>query len=412
MKTKNTLKTQKGFISLVALIVFTLLAVFGLIVHRTTMDTIVNIKNTNNYYQARNIASSTMEYMQYILKDHEAGYNAEVNCLFGGENDTSNTVMLPDGTSSCADEFGALVGDADVEIKMNIKGRASELEKVTGPFNPLFTEFYTVPLLKEGTAGKNCKAYILDQPYTSISTADIDNPCNWNKLQSGSDTTSRVVIPLYYEDASDNIIKLTETSGALHFALRVRTPCIKGAEEYFGECDDTERYELDDGWDGFAASENDVVVQWQIVGEEGEILPNIKFKDNGISADNSTDISEYRINKQYPTYSSIISHLVLFDLNSVLNNLAIYTVGYELPKKLSELLLPLTKPTLILSLNDKLISNNGSYIPYLEYQLITVAPVSQAKTNMETTVTVNGNQYTKTLYKSNQSDLIDFAVQN
>jgi hypothetical protein len=66
---------------------------------------------------------------------------------------------------------------------------------------------------------------------------------------------------------------------------------------------------------------------------------------------------------------------------------------------------------LSIALNDKLISSSG-FVPYLEYQLLSVHPVADARGKLEANVKVNGNSFKRTIYEEKQNVLIDFAIQN
>jgi Tfp pilus assembly protein PilX len=76
-------KNEEGFVSIIALIIMFVLTIVGLQIQRTTIDTVNNIKASNNYYRAQDIANSAMEMLQFDLRSHEAGYNKNINCTYG-----------------------------------------------------------------------------------------------------------------------------------------------------------------------------------------------------------------------------------------------------------------------------------------------------------------------------------------
>ncbi len=89
------MKNQKGFISIIAIGVFALLMIFAISLQMMTIDTLQNLKNGENHDQAQDIADSMMEYLQWKMKSHEAGWNTgKVICGFGSY---SGTTTLEEG---------------------------------------------------------------------------------------------------------------------------------------------------------------------------------------------------------------------------------------------------------------------------------------------------------------------------
>lgn len=403
-------RNQKGFISIIGLMIFALLTIVGLIVQRTTIDTINNIKATNNYYAARDIADSAMEALQFELKDHEAGYNKTINCTYeNGDIKGTNPDPACTDTDSVFSHLKDLTAKHEnVEISMEVKGRSTDAEKITGDcmgiglfLFPPTNGCYTVPAPATGNAGKNCNLY-----NTSYETAELNNPCNWNKLQFGSTTTDRVVIPLYYEEGGVpvNPFKFTNPNDAWdeEFVLRLRTPCLTNIVD-FGGCDDADRMILDDSVD-------DIVVQWQITGQcddgsgvkECGMIPYIAYDANGTRKPNFSGITENIINN-IGTNNRVLYSSEPLSIDTGTNDYA----AVDIYKKLSQMELP----KLSIALNDKLISSSG-FVPYLEYQLLSVNPVADARAKLEANVKVNGNSFKKTIYEEKQTVLIDFAIQN
>ncbi len=327
-KILKRLRKQNGFIAIMALGVFGLLAIFGIVISKTSNTNITSISNNNDYYYARDLADSTVEYLQFQLNKHEAGFNYSFNCdqqFFADLENAANAEQPFCG------QISENIAGKEVNIVMKVKGTASE--GAGGAVNEKFggecpnqiggnNGCYVVPFPGTGDAGKRCENYepifaansaglwfnnsdsqpIDGQPQIAADQPQpikqIDHSCNWNKLTFGSNLTDRVSIPFYIDkgglDQSNtaNPFNLADAAGGLatKFALRVRTPCkpcwfpelifdeagnllpgetpdgyrLCKADENPTICADSDRYELDDG--NGAAGENDVVIQWQLTG--------------------------------------------------------------------------------------------------------------------------------------------------
>lgn len=432
---KSKIIKEDGFIAIIALSIFLLLSLFGIIVQQVTTNTIQNVSTTNKYNEASDIADSVIEYLQYEMSQREAGFSmAEVGCVYeegsgGGTNDPI-----------CYNVAGPLgLGDKDMEISMEVKGRNElgvDMLSGGGHFECpgiYSTDCYIVPHIGTGDAGVNCNLYqntvengnwnprptiwINDKGQEETDPAiphinQIDYSCNWNKLSFGSSSTDRVAIPLYYDESSPDdstpiIINpfMTVTpiaQRATEFSIRIRPPCktsTSSADETI--CDDTDRYELDD-------SENDIVVQWQISGECGSepcsLIPYVEYLSGGEIDDNfSSAITEAKINNDY-NRNYIISTLTL--------PLGVDTRDYTDYIILNKLETDFEKPTLILFLNEKLIDIDDNNVPYLEYQILTDKPIGSPNTQAIATINIGGYVFEKTLNQQEQTSLIDFAVQN
>jgi len=386
------------------------------------MDTIYNIQTTNKYNEASDIANSVMEYLQYEMSMHEAGYNFEMPCVYEeGGGGTTN----PSECDVVADSLELL--DKNVEITMEIKGRGtSDDEFTTGTCPGLIgTGCYTIPLPGTGDAGDRCGMYtptndadamVNDNGQVSSSQGEvtqIDYSCNWNKLAFGSSSMDRVAIPLYYDDGTEIVNPFHQDTAlalqATEFSIRVRPPCLPcdsanrtctaGEDETI--CDDNYRYELDE-------TENEIVVQWQLSGEcnkeECGLIQYVVWDGEEVDEYQSSVISEQRINNDpnLPEYTS---------LNSIFQSRGVDTSTYNnllIMDRLEEM----QKPVLTLFLTEKLIDTEGNNVPYLEYQIITDKPIGSPKIKAEAIVNVNGYGSTKTLYKEKKTPLVDFAVQN
>jgi len=387
-------------------------------------DTFTNLIATNDYYKAQDVSQNVSEYLQYKLNKvlpSPVGYNMKVYCEFNdGVLDEDNAspsvdVCKNEYTSFVAYKVGNVTKNIakSVVIDAEIKGRPEEGEKFTMPcLSGAFSSgCYTVPIAGDGTAGKDCMLYQPDLNVTSVD-AELLNACNWNKLQFGSSSADRVVIPLYYTDDNDNIVEWTKDSDLMHFVLRLRNPCKKEFADEFLNCDDSERYVLDLGVNGSVFEDNNVVATWQIVGENNGLLGKgefLNYGSNGISNTN-TAIYEEMIN----SYND--NNIYKFSINDRKNlfKKTIETNSYNVSDNLNTSLKTIDKPVLILYLSDKLFESNDTkaIVPYLEYQLVTPNPTSKPDTELNVVVSVNGNRFEKSLKITREMGLIDFAIQN
>lgn len=435
---KQKILRQDGFIAIIALGIFLILSLFGIIVQRVTTDTVDNVMTTIKYNEASDIADSVIEYLQYEMNQREAGFSMDpIDCVYDGSTN-------PDECSN-VDKFLGFGGtEKDIEITMEVKGRNKVgRDNFVGTCPFIFGGgCYSVPYVGTGNAGDNCEPYRNyvesgnwnpnpDDVYINSKgqkeenltlpniIKQIDYSCNWNKLSFGSSSTDRVAIPLYYDisettDPDPIIINPFMTVGVpseLHagsLTVRVRPPCLpcsdprRNCASGFDEtiCLDTERYELDD-------LENDIVVQWQIAGEcDGEpcsLIPHLSMNNEVIDDSESSAITEYEIN-DYTGDPHVVVSTAFLDKGVDTNN---YVEEVILPVLKDEI----TKPVLVLFLNEKLIESDGN-VPYLEYQILTDKPIGSPETQATAKINIGGYVFEKTLSKQEQTSLIDFAVQN
>lgn len=425
---------EQGFIAIIALGIFLMLSIFGIIVQRTTMDTIYNIQTTNKYNEASDIANSVMEYLRYEMNMHEAGYNTAGACAYG-----EYYGGIPGLNDDRCDDIAVALGitDKNVEITMEIKGRGTPEDEFTDGTCPglIGLGCYTIPLPGTGDAGDRCSMYtptndadalVDDNGQVSSSQgeiAQIDYSCNWNKLAFGSSSVDRVAIPLYYDDGTGIINPFhagtIPSLQATEFSIRVRPPCLPcdstnrtcTAGEDETVCDDSYRYELDDGTYG-GDGENEIVVQWQLSGECGGeecgLIQYVVWDGDEVDEQQSSVISEQRINNNHPTlwdYISLRGSTYNFFSEGI--DTSTYNSLFILDR-----LQKTQKPVLTLFLTEKLIDPDGNNVPYLEYQIITDKPIGSPKIKAEAIVNMDGYVFEKILYKEEQKSLIDFAVQN
>ena len=224
---KKKLKNIKGVISVVAVIIVSLMAVFILIVQNDIFHAQVQGNLAGNQALARNIAGSSIELLERQAVDLEPGFNSgTVNCIYqpGGEMEVEiERADLEEELIEWCQRLATLVPEViddepreiDVKIALNIQGRNIEDATLNSDVCPgiLFGEnCYTVPLAGRGSAGERCDLYepaLGGNVNTNIEPAlhgrnlDVDQAdysCNWNKLQMGSKDTSQAVVPLYYNN--------------------------------------------------------------------------------------------------------------------------------------------------------------------------------------------------------------------
>jgi hypothetical protein len=452
---KSKIIKEDGFIAIIALSIFLLLSLFGIIVQRVTTDSLYNVATTNKYNEASDIADSVIEYLQYEMSKREAGFNMEeVICDYDGtggqtSNSICNNVDVPLG-----------IGDKEMTITMEVKGRNEDGDALSGQCPGMFLtidECYITPIPGTGDAGERCDLYdpkaqnqidaIIDHNGESYpqgtanvdGIAQIDYSCNWNKLSYGSSSTDRVTIPLYYdislpgdpesiiinpfhEDTTDLQYKATE------FVVRVRPPCLPcGTETGQRQCDagddkticeadpnilPSERYRLNT-LDG-----NDIVVQWQISGicdeEPCSYIQNVNYIQNSdeIREVYSSVISEERINGDVPSLPQNVS---LFASGGDLGGEGLSTTTYQeeyINYFGTGFLKTMEKPVLTLFLSEKLISEYDENVPYLEYQILSDMPIGSPKIEAATIINIDGYLFEKTLVEEEKTSIIDFAVQN
>lgn len=450
---KITGKPQ-GFISIIAIGIFALLMVFAISLQMTIIDTINNLKNSQNQDQAEAIANSAIRYLQWKTKDYEAGLNDDVTCVYES---MSSGIESKNSNSICdSDEFISKDAmDKKVTIDIRVKGRSEKKLRSgkSAKCDKNSEGCYVTPIPGTGDAGENCKmytpSYVGDtgaSPTIPFNLANASNQldqlnysCNWNKLSFGSSQSDRVAVPLYYEKAllgkdgeimnpflaSNDIDKK-----ATKLIVKLRTPCKPCAED--GEtpdedyqrktcaatvkdetvCADEDRYVLD------AKTSNDIIVQWLINGECQDA--NGKTETCGIMPipdDKTSALYESAILGNNSSNTTAKSSFEVIDDRTLAhdsNNFPDEIYLIDNSKDLNyEVKLPyISKPLLTLFLSKPLLTEGKHNIPYLEYQVLTDQSIGNSKSSLEASIVVEGNAYKKTLTKQIKVPLIDFAIHN
>ncbi len=408
--TKSSLaKNQSGFIIIIAMGLFAIMAIFMIILQKQNIRMLQNIKMWDNQNAATFLGDSALNFLQFKVNKEE---NAEpFNYSSGHCKFTRATSGAPLGGDSSNPSFCQEIYDElltydnqsqTVTLDLKVKGNMRSTDKLTGTnrcyvsqSGTIATNCYINPLPKTGSAGTNCKAY---NPSASPNIDPIDHPCNWNKLEFGSNMIDRIAIPLYYKlpGVADFVEPFFGQQRA-QLAIKIRTPCKTNADS-FGYCADSDRYVLNE-------TKDDIVAQWQLSGmceeEECTFVPIVEGNDT--SAIKESKIND---NRNAPAKYIIVDSPAFK---------AFSTTSKESIKIEDILIDQLQKPILTLFLMDKLQSLNGrnvESVPHLEYQIVTGVPTATSKMPITAEVSVNGNAFKRTLTRNYMKGIIDFAVQN
>ncbi len=468
------LQDRRGFIMVIGLSIVALTVYYSIIVQTQMINTVQDIRRNNDLFQAKSVAQSVSNFVSYVLNKHDAGFSVEpFECKYTGG-------KLANGVSDPLCATGSYIDTVaqrqwakgnNITVKLVVKGhpdsgKASAKYASCVGTGGISTNCYGVPAPATGDAGNStlCQAYkesldaqAAQNTNSAINSganqpmADIDNPCNWNKLISGSSLTDRVAIPLYYDSSTFSSTKLDDLKdvtvspsaiknpfdGSKNFILRVRTPCLpcynkdpktgqeiaengkrscEGVDTATGKslspyyCADDKRYVLD-------TKKDDMVVSWQITGKCGnDECGMIQFKEGDSKLGAFSAILESFINGD-------IKYKTLHTQNKIINTVS--TIDNDKPKakdtttyaksgiKILDKLKTMTKPVFSMFLSGKLVSTiKDQFVPYLEYQFLTDTPIGQAKIESELVVIVNNTFYTQNLEKAEKRPLVDFAIQN
>jgi len=243
------------------------------------------------------------------------------------------------------------------------------------------TEFgvdqYAIPEPSTGNAGGGCEGYAFDDGDWED---DLDNPCNWNKLEFG-DTG---VIPLYM-DTGEEIVNPSDVVGPGTFRLdemylKIRTPCKEGTEDEYGGCDASDRYELDCGTARGCnfrdyTEGDDTIINWEIKGlcnggSESCAILAVDWVVDGSRHEDNTEISEALINNERfnDFYVLSVKPTVGFDNG---DKGKVIKEGEELIYDFvtdADLIQPVLQFSIINRLTPK--DQFVEIVPYLEYQIV------------------------------------------
>lgn len=265
-KQNKILHNRRGFIIIIGLSIVALTMYYSIMVQKQMVNTVYEIKRSNDLFQAKSTAQSIGDFVNYVVNKHGAGFSLDptppVNCEYkGGALVTVNPNSLcMEGSYFYEVAQRQWAKGNNMTIKVVVKGKLKDqANNKYGTCVGGLKDCYGVPAPATGDAGNStiCQAYrdsienSKDAPVGPTSSTDpnqnqndgIDNPCNWNKLSFGSSLTDRVAIPLY----SDNSTYFTSSLAGLgsltanmpvlsnpfsgdnasaNFILRVRTPCL------------------------------------------------------------------------------------------------------------------------------------------------------------------------------------------
>jgi hypothetical protein len=410
---KANIKSEKGFIALMALGIFGLLIVFGIIAQLSLRNAANSISNNNDYFAAQDIANSVTESLLQELENKNPGYNSgEITCAW-------EAGVQTEGDAACDNDYGTLIGNnADVELSYEIQGRADAATSTVdgictaGLADDWDNNCYVAPLEGTGNAGNNCESIDFSQDTINGTIDQLDHACHWNTLTFGNQLLSRAHIPLYHDDGAGGINQpFSSTNNPLPgpgdgIVIRLRTPCLPcvfapdapGAGERscnspteVNYCDSNERYELD------AALDANEVVHWEIRGSCGGGAGCWYIGSDALS----TEFTGSQINASLKINNS--SNILDGDTLEVGIILTTADPGN------GDFLSRIQRPELILALEEKLFATEGN-ISHLEYQVLTSQPIANPETYITVSVSVSGNAYSKETSSTTSQNFIEAVI--
>jgi len=305
------------------------------------------------------------------------------------------------------EESGEITGQGD--------GRSATYDVIGRSATKFGVDQYAIPEPETGDAGVGCEGYVFDDGDWED---DLDNPCNWNKLEFG-DTG---VIPLYIDDGVE-VLNPRDSIGPGKYRfdellLKVRTPCMEGTEDEYGGCERSNRYELDCGDFGECSLQDiridDTIVNWEIKGlcnggsESCYILANDKLSGQYLRHEfENSEITENDINTKSDYLVLLIKSFITKGRTKDNPSQDIHSFVIDND---------FTNPVLQFSIINRLESKNGESVtvPYLEYQIVYKA--SESLPNSIRYVEAEGNSqgYIKRLSVGvgQESSVSGFVIQN
>jgi hypothetical protein len=412
---KKKLRSEDGFIALIALGILGLLAVFGIITQLSMRSAMHSIQNNSDYFAAQDLTNSVVESLLFEMASIDeairAGYNNDLSCKWEDgiliEGPNAGCSNYDYAVNNVGEDAGGGISD-DIEITYTIRGRAEHSTSTQICDLNLSANFndncYVIPLEGTGSAGKNCedRDYLANEIEGSGGIDQLDDACHWNKLSFGNPLFSEVNLHLYHNDGGNSVnqpyraTNIPPPAGTDGIILRLRTPCLDDATNF---CDIADRYDL------AAALDEVEVVNWSLSGTCGgvdcsyidsdEPTHNTKFLGKLINGD--TPVAEYKLLQPASNIKDVNNNTTgnLFDINDP-------TSG--------DFITGIDNPILTLNLQQKLTADGGTLIPHLEYQLLTSKPVASPVTYITVDVSVNGNSYHKIVSRHNNDLSIDAAV--
>ena len=402
------LRKNRGATVIIAITIAALLIAFAFGIGTVVQNTQQNIRSFKESARAQTIAESVMEKMIQLGEQHEAGFSMDsTDC---------NTWLASEGFFASFDQDNLPI------VNCEIKGRHDPEKDMLSEGG---IDVFTIPSKNSGDAGKDCNPLSPQE--------DIDHPCNWGKLNFGSSYTSRVAIPLYYDegDAGNVVIKNPAEYGLSELEVWVRTPCKEMAE---GQNECIEEYTLDlDGYYPGDIRGDGTIVNWQIFAlcsnKNCSATPYKIMSDDdtrSLNPPKNSEIFESKINDQDgPELTKADYGFIPYE--GYLLSLVNPPPDAKLPPTIFQFLdiqetyedspFGTTYPVLQLSIIvNELLDVDENRIPYLEYQV-------RAKTNTDKGIANSFQVYNVTVeykgqsYKIDQSvaqekHLVDFAIQN
>lgn len=375
MNFSDFLRSTKGGTSLlVGLGLTTIIVLVSIGVTTVVISSIRESANVTGANQAYYAAEGALEKGLLVNQDKTAGYTAPTETVFSKPPKSSFT----------------------------ISGQVPTSTKYYG------TNEYGIPSPGTGNAGENCdslnpdikdsfyydnikhKIYSTYQPGSSPQNAK-DNPCNWSKLKVGE----TISIPLYYTDASNNLVNIFASSST--FYLNLKTGCTDGSTF----CLPTPQFDTTKGDSNYKYAGtiyDDPIVTWQITGQSADgsktylfspYLPPFSTATGWPTA--TTIFYKSKINSP-PSTGILTQSTGGIDLSGCRANIIRFLLGGSAGsgQPCSTTWPVVTKPVLKLSVIHSLDESGGAKIPYMVFQLITDSTIPAPPTDTSQTITAEG----------------------
>jgi len=345
-------------------------------------------------------ARSAMESGYIAIKNHELGYEtAGARLYLANQNQVGKWTTLEDltqaGYDQCIPQVLEHIGDGCSKWKVLARQQMNSYV----PEGGAASSYLYTPIPNTGDAWTDTVCI----KHFEVARSP-DHPCNFNKIRFGQ----AVSIPLYYTDSAGNTVTPFEGSTA-DFYLRIRTPCAAVDGKIPVECDNSERYQLDEDNPDLAPvsgkDQSQGVILWSLVGtniledtctdpsdfstcekDEETLFVNVGTKrERGIfgdfiqrEQDANTEITEKMIN-QGQSYSFIDNTVLTSDSSGNPFN----STGY---RSISDFVHEVGRDFDLLSLRVEVVTQliNGDsfadspFVPYLEWQMLTDLSPSEA----------------------------------